>query len=744
MIPLLAYADISKTPQSRVLILNSYSKGYAWTDNVIKGIEDVLLKEPNIVLITEYMDTKILNTPEYYELLKTIYITKYANRKFDLIISTDDDALKFLRKHRDEIFPNTPVIFSGVNNFTPVKVEGFSLFTGVNEQADFTANLELIAKLHPNVNKIFVINDQMTTAKFLKKEFDTAAENFKETFEFVYLDQISMPNLKTKLAYLPRDSLVFYLSFFKDIDGKTFTPSEAIPQIAKASRRPIYGAVDYMIGHGIVGGLLKSSYYQGETAGRLAMEYFRGKAIGDIPVVIKSPNQYMFDFRMLEQFGVPMKLLPGKSIIINEPESFYYKYKKLIWSAVTVFVALLGFIVVLLFNIQKRKRAQHGLHTIISSTASIFDYQSSESFEKEIKEHLKALMPTKGNFLFLKQNIAEAKKGKFIPLPAGKEDRRAVMKLTVESTDLLADAFLKKKCLVKGQGGVAFLNSDNVPGNMILMECMKKLDDLDRDLLEIFAQNVTMSIENIEKHKMQKALDTAKNIQMSMLPTNFEEFSQKYSIDLHAFLRPAKEVGGDLYDFFAIDSDHLCLTVGDVSDKGVPAALFMAMAKSLIRSAAEGNLNTDAIISKVNNELSRNNDQAMFVTVFLAILNITTGELRYTSAGHNPPYIIKRSGEIRMLEPIPGMVIGGFEGSPYSTESTKLEKGDGLYIYSDGVTEAMNKAKDLYDESRLEEALKINQDAQANTLNEKILDDLERFIAGAPQSDDITMLFVRV
>lgn len=735
----------TSSPKKHVLLLNSYSKGYAWTDNIVKGVEDVLLKRDDVILTVEYMDTKVNNSEVYYQMLSYLYQTKYSNRTFDLIISSDDDAFTFLRLNREELFPKVPVVFCGVNNFTQAKAQDFSLYTGVNEAADFATTLSLMFQLHPNSKNVYVINDQLTTASFLKKEFLTAAEKHKDAHEFIFLEDISMENLLTEVSILSKGSIVFYLSFFKDNTGKTFTPLEAIPLISKAASVPTYGAVDYMLDQGIVGGMLKSSYFQGDTAANLAVKVLNGQDISNLPVILKSPNHYMFDYNQLIHWNINPKQIPEDSIIINEPESTYYKYKKLIWTVTCVLTALVVFIVVLLFNIRKRKRAQKGLQTIITATSSIVDYQSLDNFRNQLVEQLSELLPVKKQmFLFNHDNTNGNDDEILFPSPVSKSDEAGMSTMPKKATQMILESLKQEKCSVSKKNGVAFFKSRYLPGNLMYLKGHKGMDDLDRDLLEIFVNNVTMSIDNIEKHKIEKSLEMAKQIQMSMLPGHFDEFSTQHEVDLHAFLTPAKEVGGDLYDFFAIDKDHLCFVVGDVSGKGIPAALFMAMAKSLIRSAAEGNTNPDQIITKANRGLSRDNDQFMFVTVFLGIYDKNTRELRYTSGGHNPPYIVKSSGEIQKITPHPGIVLGAFEESEYITESIQLNKGDGLYVYSDGVTEAMNNTLELYEEPRLEKALEKTAHSKAKELNNQIILDLEKFVDGAPPSDDITMLFVRV
>lgn len=737
-----AYGDTGK---KHVLLINSYSKGYAWTDNEVQGVEDILSEDSSIILKTEYMDTKVINTSEYYELLQELYAKKYSESRFDVIITTDDDAFIFIKRYRDTLFPGVPVVFCGVNNYVPAEIEDFTNYTGVNEQADFKANISLVLALHPDTEKIYVINDRMTTASLLQQEFNHATMQFLDQAEFVYLPDLSLDGLQDSLAAISGNSIVFYLSFFKDAEGKSYTPMEALPALSQATTVPMYGAVDYMLGYGIVGGMLKSSYFQGETAAKLALQVLSGTRVSSIPVVTQSPNQYMFDYRQLRRHAIDVGKLPEGSIIAYEPETFYYKYKKLIWITASVFLILLGFIVVLLFNIKKRKRAQRGLQNIITMASSLMDYQSLDSFREALVEQLSILLPIKNAPLLMRvQNQGNDTEQGRTYRQQSERDRKELDELPHQAGELIDNALDEEKCIVKKKDGVAYFKSEYLPGNIVYLEGKRGFDDLDRDLLEIFANNVIMSVENIEKHKIEESLETAKRIQMSMLPKNFAAFSAEHAVDLHAFLTPAKEVGGDLYDFFAIDSDNLCFLVGDVAGKGIPAALFMAMSKSLIRSASENNREPDQIITKANNVLSRDNDQAMFVTVFLGIYNLKSRILSYTSAGHNPPYVVSASGEVTSLEPEPSVVLGILEGAPYIVESVKLHEGDGLFMFSDGVTEALNNDLELFGEERLEKALAKHHAETPEELNKCILKELQTFVDGAPQSDDIAMLCVRV
>ncbi len=242
------------------------------------------------------------------------------------------------------------------------------------------------------------------------------------------------------------------------------------------------------------------------------------------------------------------------------------------------------------------------------------------------------------------------------------------------------------------------------------------------------------------KERIESELKIAHDIQMGMLPKIFPAFPKRKEFDIYATIEPAKDVGGDLYDFFFLDEDHLCFTVGDVSGKGVPASLFMAITQTLIKTKATKGLTSATVLSRVNEDLSLDNPSLMIVTLFLGILNIRTGELEYCNGGHNPPYIIRASGELEPVETTDGMALGVMEDFHYKSKKVVLRKGDTLFLYSDGVTEAMSEKDELFTEERLEKELKLLRDKPIQELINGIMDKLRAFSKGAPQSDDITMM----
>ena len=244
------------------------------------------------------------------------------------------------------------------------------------------------------------------------------------------------------------------------------------------------------------------------------------------------------------------------------------------------------------------------------------------------------------------------------------------------------------------------------------------------------------------KERIESELKIAREIQMSMVPKLFPPFPLRPEFDLYATLVPAREVGGDFYDFFFIDDNRLCFAIGDVSGKGVPASLFMAVTITLFRTTAVRVSRPDEILFLLNRELCRGNESCMFVTVFCAILDIRTGEVEYSNGGHNLPYFVSHA-ETRPLRNTGGMALGFTEDVTYRSEKIMLRAGDGLFLYTDGVTEAMDEGENQFSEPRLEEFLQQANGSSATEIIRGAVDQVRRHSAGAPQSDDITILALK-
>ncbi len=249
-----------------------------------------------------------------------------------------------------------------------------------------------------------------------------------------------------------------------------------------------------------------------------------------------------------------------------------------------------------------------------------------------------------------------------------------------------------------------------------------------------------------QKERIESELRIARDIQMSILPKLFPAFPEKEEFDIFASIEPAREIGGDLYDFFFIEENKFCFLIGDVSGKGVPAAFFMAVTKTLLKVISEQTPDPASILRKVNNDLAADNDSCMFVTLFIGILDTQTGLVQIGNAGHNPPVFISK-GNITYLPSANEPLAGAMEDMEYTTTELQLKRGDTLFLYTDGVTEAMNIKDELYSDDKLiDELIKYEEENTVYSTKDLIHcieGSVKKFADGAEQSDDITMLSLR-
>lgn len=246
------------------------------------------------------------------------------------------------------------------------------------------------------------------------------------------------------------------------------------------------------------------------------------------------------------------------------------------------------------------------------------------------------------------------------------------------------------------------------------------------------------------KERIQSELSIARRIQMSILPKKFPTVSDKEGIDIYAMISPAKEVGGDFYDFHHIDKDRICFVIGDVSGKGVPASLFMAVTKTFLKATVSRVDSPEKVLAIVNKELSSTEDQSLFVTVFFGIIDVRTGEVFYTNGGHNSPVIIRKGGEAAFVSPVGGMVMGVMEDASFATGHFVLAPGELLFLYTDGVTEAMNERHEEYTDERMERILERSTALHCKETVEAVFADVKAFTGKASQSDDITMMAIKL
>lgn len=245
------------------------------------------------------------------------------------------------------------------------------------------------------------------------------------------------------------------------------------------------------------------------------------------------------------------------------------------------------------------------------------------------------------------------------------------------------------------------------------------------------------------KERIESELNIAHKIQMGMLPRIFPPFPERADVELHATLKPAKEVGGDLYDFFILD-EKLYFAIGDVSGKGVPASLFMAVTRTLFRNISRSSLCSAEIVCQMNESIAQQNDSNMFVTLFVGILELQNGRLDYCNAGHNPPILVASDGAVTWLKSKKSqLAVGIFGEIVYTSESTTLKSGTKLFCYTDGIVEAENAEQELYREDRLLKTLSVHHECDVQRLTEQVLESVAGHVLNAEQSDDLTVLVIK-
>lgn len=275
---------------------------------------------------------------------------------------------------------------------------------------------------------------------------------------------------------------------------------------------------------------------------------------------------------------------------------------------------------------------------------------------------------------------------------------------------------------------------------------------IDLDDLQITIDKAIEQIEYVRSAQKEHAqlvdiqsdLNVAREIQHAILPRTFTlKNDENGLVDIYASMIAAKDVGGDFYDFFPIDDHRVGFTIADVSGKGVPAAIFMAVSRTLIKATGLRDMPSNECIFTVNNMLCGESVDSMFVTVFYGIYDLKTGVIDFTNAGHNPPYILHADGSVEMLNSECNLVLGAIEGMSFKNESLQLNPGDAIVMYTDGVTEAENIDHAQFGESRTEAVLSELKGATSKQIVDTINEKLKEFVDGAPQSDDITQLVIR-
>ncbi|MBS9782713.1 MAG: PAS domain-containing protein [Arcobacter sp.] len=378
------FASINKD----VLILHSYHKGYAWSDNISKTLEKEFSKYPNIELNTVYMDTKRVSSSTYYSKLASLYKEQFKNRHFDLIIASDNNAFDFVNKYHEKIFKNTPVLFCGINNFNmkEYKKKDISKYSsGIVEEIDLEKNFELIFKIQNKMKNLLIINDKSKTGLAIKKDLKPIIKKYSKNLDITYIDNMDLKDIKKQIKKLHKNDAILFVLLTKDKTSRYFTYKQSIQEVKKASSVPIYGVWDFYLNYGMMGGLVTSSSGQANAVYKMAIQVLNGKNIKDIPILLKSPNLYTFDYKEVKNFNINLDDYLDDYKLINNPNNSYENIIKLFVISVLIILILTIIVLVLRRNIEEKKKVELALLNQLEFDKVLLDTIPNAIYHKNIE-----------------------------------------------------------------------------------------------------------------------------------------------------------------------------------------------------------------------------------------------------------------------------------------------------------------------------------------------------------------------
>ncbi len=371
-----AWAAAEPDPPRNIFVLHSYHPGLAWTDGIMAGIQETFAASgENVQFHVDYLDTKRYQAPEYIsDFLEQILPYKIENQPFELLLTSDNDGFNFALKHRDDLFRGKPIVFCGVNGYTPQMLADRQDITGVAEGPAVRENLELALRLHPRTREIVVIGStQDVSGRLIQGQFLEGSADLADKVKFIFWNDLPWEEIEQALPTLPEESLIFLTSVVREHSGRVLDYQATARAVRDASRVPIYGLWEFFLGQGIVGGKLMSAAEQGRLAADLALRVLRGEDPDSLPVVQGAANQYMFDYAKVRHFQIPLASLPLDSRVINRPPPFYRIDKWQFWLGLGVLFGLIFVTTLLLRNIRARMTSEQALRRSEERFRTVFD-----------------------------------------------------------------------------------------------------------------------------------------------------------------------------------------------------------------------------------------------------------------------------------------------------------------------------------------------------------------------------------
>jgi PAS domain S-box-containing protein len=389
VIPAVSFVTLSplsaaEKPPPQIIILNSYHTGFTWSDGEMAGVLQELRRVyPKIDPAIEYLDTKRFPMAEYLLKMKDYLASKYRGRKFDLVIALDNAALELALGHRQELFPESPIVFAGINDFTPAMLTGQKKVTGVAEILDTEGTLKIALALHPKITEIFVVTDDTISGKAARQEIKAVMLRLPANVQFKFAPPATMAELIEQIKRLPATAIIFIAGFATDKAGQTFSAAEGVRRLTQEAKVPAYIVHEARLGHGSVGGNLLGGGEEGRRAGEIALRVLAGEDPARIPVDTKSTARPMFDYRQMARFKIPLGALPPGSIVIHRPSSFYEIHQSWVWGTFGAILTLGLVVLVLGVNVIRRRRAENELQHHLNFIQNLLDTIPNPVFYKD-------------------------------------------------------------------------------------------------------------------------------------------------------------------------------------------------------------------------------------------------------------------------------------------------------------------------------------------------------------------------
>ncbi len=400
----LPFSLFSQEISQNILVIHSYHQGLEWTDDVSLGIRDVLTEySDNIEIYYEYLDTKRNPGEEYFQKISRFEQekTQLAELQFEAIIVSDNNALRFMMETGADLYRDVPVIFCGVNNFSPSMLEGRENFTGIAETVDYESTLSVMKNLHPLAEKVLLVLDRTPTGEAINAELRPILERFSDTFEFEYYRDFSKGDIAEKIRTLEDDTLIYLLAYNQDSSQVFISYSDLIRLFHQNSPVPIYSSWDFYFGRGIAGGMITSAYKQGNLAGDMAVRILEGTPVSRMPVQYENTNQYMFDYNELHRFGISVRNLPEDALLVNHPESTFWE-NHWIFMLSLLLVLLISLVLLAVFFLKQKKekmQIQTELETL-GELIPICSHCKKIRDDSGYWDHIESFLRSRVNFTF--------------------------------------------------------------------------------------------------------------------------------------------------------------------------------------------------------------------------------------------------------------------------------------------------------------------------------------------------------